>query len=97
MFITFVSLLSGHASYISARDNLFFLDVQHYFREEQGKYRPSYCQSCSGWRRRTKEEEVEDEEEVVIPINACQVIQRFFHICTEQHLVLQDLCLTKIN
>ena len=45
-----------------------------------------------------KEEEVDnEEEEVVIPIITCQVIRRFFHICTEQHLVLQDLYLTKIN
>ena len=43
--------------------------------------------------QRTK---VEDEE-VVIPITTCQMIQRFFHICTEQHLVLQDLYLIKIN
>ena len=41
-------------------------------------------------------EEVEDEE-VVIPIITCQVIQRFSHICTELHLVFQDLYLTKIN
>jgi len=63
---------------------LLFLDVQHYFREEQGK-------------DRMKEEEVDSEEEVIIPIITCQVIQRFFHICTEQHLVLQDIYLTKIN
>lgn len=40
--------------YISVRDNLLFLDVQHYFREEQGKDRPSYCYSCTGWRRRRR-------------------------------------------
>jgi hypothetical protein len=44
-----------------------------------------------------EEEEVEDEEKVVIPIITCQVIQQFFHICTELHLVLQDFCLTKTN
>ena len=67
----------NNRNYISVRDNLLFLHVQHYFREEKGKDRPSYCQSSTGWKRRAKEEEVGDEE-VVIPIITCQVITAVF-------------------
>jgi hypothetical protein len=52
--LKFRKCFQNNKNYVSVKDNLLFLDVQHYFREELGKDRPSYCQSCTGWRMKKK-------------------------------------------